>query len=168
MEVKQLKPKIIPWIKKNKSVVIILIAGLLLMMFPGKKQNSVQTVKDVRRTESTAAIENRLSNILSKIKGVGMAEVMLTIEEGHKSIYQTDFESSKNGDSVNEHSETVIISTADRSQNGLLLQENPPVYRGAIVICQGGDDPGVKLAVTEAVSKITGLKSNLISVLKMK
>ena len=168
MELKQVKTKMIPWIKKNKSVVFVLLIGLILMMFPGKKNDSTQEVKNFRRTESTVSVENRLSDILSKIKGVGMAEVMLTIDEGQRSIYQTDIESTRNGDSIKDSSETVIISTADRAQSGLLLQENPPVYRGAIVICQGGDDPNVKLAVTEAVSKITGLKSNFISVLKMK
>jgi hypothetical protein len=39
---------------------------------------------------------------------------------------------------------------------------------GAIVVCQGADSPSVKLAITQAVAKITGLGTDEICVLKMK
>ena len=39
---------------------------------------------------------------------------------------------------------------------------------GAIVVCQGGDNATVRLAIIEAVSNVTGLGADKISVLKMK
>jgi len=42
------------------------------------------------------------------------------------------------------------------------------LYRGAVVVCQGGDNASVRLAVVEAVSNATGLTSDRITVLKMK
>jgi stage III sporulation protein AG len=39
---------------------------------------------------------------------------------------------------------------------------------GAVVIAQGADDPSIKLAIVDAVTKATGLGANKISVLKMK
>jgi stage III sporulation protein AG len=39
---------------------------------------------------------------------------------------------------------------------------------GAIVVCQGGDQPTVRLAILDAVSKVTGLGADKISILKMK
>ena len=62
---------------------------------------------------------------------------------------------------------TVIVSGNDRTESGLVRQINPPVYMGAIVVCQGADDPTVQLAIIDAVSKITGLGTHRISVLKM-
>ena len=44
----------------------------------------------------------------------------------------------------------------------------PPVYLGAIIVCQGGDSPAVRLAVVEAVSNVTGIGSDRITVEKMK
>ena len=41
-----------------------------------------------------------------------------------------------------------------------------PTYRGALVVCQGGDRADVKLAVTEAVSALTGLSSDRVTVAK--
>jgi len=36
------------------------------------------------------------------------------------------------------------------------------------VVCQGADDPAVRLAVSQAVSSVTGISTDRISVLKMK
>jgi stage III sporulation protein AG len=64
--------------------------------------------------------------------------------------------------------ETVIITDAQRAQQGLVKQVNPPVYLGAVVVCQGADRASVRLAIVEAVANATGLGADKISVLKMK
>ena len=86
---------------------------------------------------------------------------MLTVKMGEQTIYQTDTPATDRQD-------TVIITDDDRSQNGLIQQVISPVYRGAIVLCQGADSANVCLAIKEAVSKVTGLDTSQISVLKMK
>ena len=63
---------------------------------------------------------------------------------------------------------TVLISGDNRAENGLLRQRNPPVYLGAIVLCQGADKASIRLAIVEAVTDATGLGSDRITVLKMK
>ena len=55
-----------------------------------------------------------------------------------------------------------------RADPGLVRQVNPPEYLGAVVLCQGADNPSVKLSIVEAVSKATGLTTDRITVLKMK
>ena len=92
---------------------------------------------------------------------------MLTVQEGEEVLYQADENFSGNGDSADKRTDTVILSDTDRAESGLVRQVNPPVYRGAIIVCQGADDPAVRLAITEAVSKITGIGANCISVLRM-
>lgn len=39
---------------------------------------------------------------------------------------------------------------------------------GAVIVCSGADDPGVRLNVTNAVAAYTGLGSDKITVMKMK
>ena len=39
-----------------------------------------------------------------------------------------------------------------------------PSFRGALVVCPGGDDPQVQLAITQAVSALTGLGSDRITI----
>ena len=63
---------------------------------------------------------------------------------------------------------TVLITGADRMETGLIRQELPPRYRGALIVCQGADRSAVKLAVVEAVANVTGISADRITVLKMK
>lgn len=104
----------------------------------------------------------QLSQLLSQIKGAGKVRLLLTEAAGEKTIYQTD----RTGQ--DQQSDTVIITGADRGQQGMVQQIIPPEYRGAVVVCQGADDPSVRFAIVEAVSNATGLSTDRISVLKMK
>jgi stage III sporulation protein AG len=109
-------------------------------------------------------IAQELTEILSQIQGVGKVQVMLTVAKGEQTVYQVD-------ESISDASvrtETVILTTSDRAECGLISQVLPETFRGAIIVCQGGDKASVKLAVLDAVSKATGLDADCISVLKMK
>ena len=64
-------------------------------------------------------------------------------------------------------SETVITSSGG-VQSGLIRTVTPPTYLGAIIVCQGGGNPSVRLAVANAVASVTGLGLDRISVLEMK
>ena len=147
--------------KRYRLVLLILLAGLCLMMIPEQKEEPVTTEAS---QISQVSVEDSLAEILSKIKSAGKVEVLLTEYRGRETIYQTDGQQS--ADSLRQ--ETVILSDSDRKQDGLIRQVNPPVYLGALIVCQGGDNPTVKLSIVEAVMDITGLSSNQITVLKMK
>ena len=109
-----------------------------------------------------------MSQLLSNVEGAGQVEVMLTIASGEEVIYQIDENRSIADSSNNNNSHTVTVTNSDRDQEGLVKQVNPATYKGAIILCQGANDPTVRLQIVEAVSKITGLGANCISVLKMK
>ncbi|MFQ8983403.1 MAG: hypothetical protein ACLR6W_04145 [Evtepia sp.] len=50
------------------------------------------------------------------------------------------------------------------SQETVTVQEIYPRYQGALVVCPGGDDPEVRLQITEALSALTGLGADKISI----
>ena len=93
---------------------------------------------------------------------------MLTEALGEEIIYQTNDDISNGDTSSSSRGDTVTITDSERNENGLVRQQNPPKYMGAIVVCQGGDNATVRLAIIEAVSNVTGLGADKISVLKMK
>ena len=78
--------------------------------------------------------------------------------------YQEDID--RSSDSVRE--DTVLVSGDTRQEMGLVRQVIPPKYLGAVIVCQGGDRASVQLSVVEAVSAVTGLTTDRITVLKMK
>lgn len=156
-------------VKKYKYVAIMIAVGLFFMLLPVHK--NTDTDKQISITSDsvqTESLEDKLIQTLSQIKGVGKVKVLLSIAKGEQIMYQTNESLGIDSDSEKEDIDTVIITDSERNQNGLIHQINPPSYMGAIIVCQGADDPAVKLSITEAVSKITGLKTNRISVLRMK
>ena len=148
------------YLGKYKFALLILAVGLFLMSFPYVKEAPDTVAISAVMEEET--LEQRLSTILSQIQGVGKAQVLLTEAYGTESVYQTDGTSGTDG-----RTETVIITDDSRKEAGLIRQVISPIYRGAIVVCQGGENASVRLAVMEAVANVTGIPTSRITVLKM-
>ena len=153
--------------QKYKYICLILIVGMILMSIPNKTDDEQSTVLPKNETREQTGIEEQLAEILGEIQGAGKVKVMLSIGEGERTIYQTDDTFSQGEQDTDSRTQTVLITDASRNETGLIHQINPPVYQGAIILAQGADRPNVKLSIVDAVSKITGLGADRISVLKM-
>jgi len=165
MELLKWKASALDAIKKYRFAALVLGVGLLLMLLPGKKQDV--SAEEPQPTVQTVTVTEELTQILAQIQGVGKVRVMLTVSTGETTVYQYD-EDRKEGDNPSFQKDTVIIADSQRNESGLVQQIVSPQYRGALVVCDGADQPSVCLAVVEAVSRITGLSTDRISVLKMK
>lgn len=159
MDLTGLRGKTLGLLRKYRYVLLVLIIGIALMLIPadGKSEKVTESVtQNLDNTNDTEA----LTQILSQIQGAGKVKLLLTTASGERVIYQTDTDS--------ERTDTVLITDADRAQQGLVQQVLAPEYRGAVVVCQGAGDVSVRLAIVEAVSSATGLGADRITVLKMK
>ena len=152
---------------KYKYVLLILLIGVLLMSLPENHAEKTESITVSHEPASHSKAEE-LEEILAQIAGVGKVRVMLTEAAGSETIYQTDEDRSQSSDSENLRIETVIVSDSDRTENGLVRTIVPPVYLGAIIVCQGGDSPVVRLSIVQAVSNVTGIGTDRITVVKMK
>lgn len=162
MDRAELKEKTVAWLKNQKMILLALAVGIFLMTFP------VQKVQETEIPEETITkqpeLQEALAEILSHVSGAGKVEVLLTYAEGEEAIYQLDEDISS--DDIRR--DTILITNANREETGLIRQINPPVYRGAVILCQGADKPAVRLSLVQAVMSVTGLTSDHITVLKMK
>lgn len=171
MELGSLQGKITGFIKKYRYVIIVLVIGIVFMLLPEIGTDPDKSAHEEIASDeplSEPSINERLAEILSKISGAGDVQVLLTVSAGEETVYQTDDNISITEDTNTTQVDTVVVTDADRNQTGLIRQVNPPAYLGAIVVCQGADSPAVRLAIVDAVSKVTGLGADRISVLKMK
>ena len=160
MDLESGKQQFIGIVKKYQYVLVVVLLGVVLMLIP-QGPREVQTV--IEKEEIVAPdLEQQLSEILSQISGVGKAEVLLTEAVGRDTVYQVDTRQNQG------NADTVIITDQNREETGLVKQILAPVYRGAVIVCQGADRAGVRLAVVDAVKSVTGLSSDCITVLKMK
>lgn len=153
--------------QKYKFAVLILILGMALMVFPMSKDEDVHE-HIAAEPELSVSIEEELKSLLSQISGVGNVDIMLKELTGEEYVYQTDEDTVSSDASTSVKVKTITVTDENRNDVGLIRQIKPPTYQGAIIVCQGGDDPKVRLDVAEAVSKITGLGMDRIAVLKMK
>lgn len=149
-------------LKKYRWAALVVLLGIGLMLIPGRSE--AEKTAQPASTEPQPDPEQRLTEILTRIEGVGTVQVLLTWASGEETVYQTDEDLGTGGDA---RRNTVVITDGNRNQQGLVRQVNPGACLGAIVVCQGGDSPAVRLAVKEAVASVTGLGADRISVWKM-
>ena len=168
MDIKKFKNTIDAFLKKYKYAVLVLVIGAVLMLLPSMQTSNSKKTVEPSQNGPDYSVENDLETILSCVKGVGKVKVMLKEVSGSETVYQTNQDISVTENGSDTRIEVITVSDSDRNELGLIKQVNPPVYQGAIILCEGADDPGIKLAITEAVSKITGLGADKIAVLKMK
>ena len=145
-------------------VLLVVAVGAVLLLWPtgGEKEETVP--QETAQTEfDLEEFEEKLAKTISQIQGAGEARVVLSLQSSSRQVLAQDGEQGSLGDTS---TTTVTVGRGSGSQDVVPLQTVAPQFRGALVVCPGGDDPQVRLAVMEAVSALTGLGSNHISVCK--
>ena len=151
-----------------KYVLIVIVAGIILLLWPtGEREQNIAAdgTPNVRETFDLDALEEKLSRTLSKVEGAGKVTVTLTVKSGMEQVLASDRTTSvsERGNSVEE--ETVLINSGG-GQETVLLTQKYPTFQGALVVCEGGDNAEIRLLMTQAVSALTGLGTDRITVCK--
>ncbi len=146
--------------KNNTVIIIILIIGIVLLMFPAK--SAEKTVPQ----ESTTNDEERLSQILSSIKGVRDAEVMITYSssEEKRLAYKTRTEKSDRGEAGYE--EGVDREAIMANGEPVILSKLYPKVKGVVVIAEGVGMAGTRAEVLEAVTTAFDISPNKVCILE--
>ena len=165
------KEKLISYVKKYKFVALVVLAGVVLMLLPsgkGEQQTTVDQPVNVSETYSLAETEKRLEQLLGRIRGVGQVQVMLTLKSG-SSLQLAENRSTSLRDTENRQDRDVVtLNRGSGYEDVVVTEQTYPVYQGAVVVCQGAGDSSVNLAVIQAVSVLTGLGSDKITVVQWK
>lgn len=154
------------FLKKYALVLLVLVVGAALLLWPGggsgeePGREAVQPGPDF----DLEAMEEKISKILGRIDGVGEVAVALTVKDGVEQVYAVDGKRTQRGDGWEEQTETVVISTGSGMEEVVSVQQRYPAFQGAVVVCEGGGSPEVRLLITQAVSALTGLGADRISV----
>lgn len=157
---------------RYKYVLLVVAVGLVLLLWPdgnGEKA-SEPAQSEVTEDFSVAALEGKLANTLSQVQGAGDVTVMLTVQGGSRRVLAEDERLSwdADGSSQSERSTVVISKGTSNGEEPLLLQQLYPRFQGALVVCEGAGDAAVRLKLMEAVSALTGLGADKISICKGK
>ena len=156
--------------EKGKFALPVLGLGVLLLLWPsGAGETKSTTSQETTAGETMTQKQKEMERILARSEGAGELHLMLTLESDGQRTLAENAEESAGGSAEAPESqsrrETVILSVSG-GEEVVVTRRESPVYRGALVVCQGADRAEVKLAVTRAVAALTGLGADRITVVK--
>ena len=152
-------------LKNYQYVLLVIAAGVGLLLLPagggGSRQGEETPVQEEGASFDLEAFEKKLAQTLSQVEGVGEARVVLTLDGGSRQVLARDQDRDGNGGGSNT---VVTVGKGSGTQEVVPLQTVAPQFRGALVVCPGGGDAQVRLRLIQAVSALTGLGADKISV----
>jgi stage III sporulation protein AG len=154
-------------LERYKWVLLVIVVGLVLLALPSGAPTQLSQEHSRNQGPSAfdlAALEEKFSKALSEISGAGEVTVVLSVKTGTQQILAEDSEYAEKDQEVEESTKTVVLSKGSGVQEAVTLQEIYPQFQGAVIICSGGDNPTVRLKLTEACSALTGLGADKISI----
>lgn len=162
------------YMNRFKYVGLILLAGVILLAWPagkgGNGNTSATTPASVEENDPfrVAEMEERLAQVLSQVEGAGEVHVVLTLRESPRAVLAQDGRAVEGGGQTSRETSTVLISRGSGVQEPVPVTRLAPTWQGALVVARGAGDPRVRLALSEAVSALTGLGTDKISICKGK
>lgn len=147
-----------------RCCLLVILVGVLLLLLPsGETVNepAPNTGEEMQELYDLDAFEEKLEQTLSRINGAGNVRVVLSLDCGSRKILAQDQE--RDGDGGGSSS-TVTLGRGTGGQSVVPLQTMAPDFRGALIVCEGGNDAGVRLELARAVSALTGLGADCISI----
>ena len=158
-------------LKRCKYVALTAVLGIVLLLLPGGNEKKQEGgVPDAAEDFDRTALQEEMEEILSSLDGVGHLKLMLTVDGGSayelaRDEAQTQKRGGEDTGERTQKSETVVLGSG-ASAEVVVTRSRFPAFIGALVVCEGGDRAEVRLRVTQAVTALTGLSSERITVVK--
>ncbi len=171
----------------NTRLLLLGLVGVLLLVFgslyepsPAKPQQ-VAPAEPARGMASPRsyeeALEAKLANLLSQVKGAGAVAVSITLENGvtqeyarntvreSRTIQERDTSGGVRTTTESKESDQVLLGRDNGIDRPVMVREIKPAVKGVLVIAEGAADSAVKANLTRAVEAGLGLPSYKITVL---
>lgn len=174
--------------KKNLLITLGLCAGIIFIILsflvPNKSENknspgisetdkiSIEFSK-MTTSEYIKEQENKLCEVLKRVKGISEPYVMITLDSSSEYIYATK-NNSKESNSVNNgntmssrESQTDVILYSDvlKQESPLLVTEIQPKIKGVAIVCKGINSAEMQLKIINLVSTVLNLPTNRVYVI---
>ena len=150
------------------AMALILISELVPKSSAGSKENNETEEKPSGCfSEYAAETESKLEELLSKIKGVGSAELILSVEGSEEYVYAEELETANENnesESAEKYKNKLFVSDHGGNKDAVIKKVINPRFNGALVICEGGGDAYIKERVIKAVSAALDLPTSKICV----
>lgn len=150
--------------KKTRAVILAFITGVTLLVMAGgfssggEKKKSLLINETKRVSESTArSLENRLSEVISAIKGISGVKVMVTMEESSALVLAANTETGNGG-----IRQDILLEGSNKVP--VVIKETEPKVRGVVVVAKGVESEGMKYKIWQAVKAVTNAPASRIEI----
>ena len=156
-------------IKNNKKVkyallCFVLLIVLIVIIFSSiNKNNTAEQNVIVEHTDFVSTLENKLSQTLSKVDGVGKVSVVITVKSGMETVLamKTTTTQTVNG---TETIETPIIVNGET----IIVKEVFPEITGVLIVAEGAENIMTMQRLQQATMSLLNVKIDQIEILGMK
>ena len=157
--------KLLVLLEKYKFVLLVILTGIVLLTLPdlggsATAREQAAAMESAGLAFDLDGLERKLADTLSRVEGA--------VKTSTRQVLAQDASTSQKEGETEESRSTVVVSQGSGREEAVPLQQIYPQFQGALVVCEGADDPGIRLAMVEAVSALTGLGSDKISICKGK
>ena len=170
------------------NILFILILAIVLLVIlnnyiPDDKNDNQTVIKEssneynnLVKDDYESYIEGKLSDILSKLKGVGQVDVMVVLEDSTEKIPASNITTTKEltneldaqGGTREILREDETIQVVNTSNEVVVLKEVKPSIKGVIVVAEGAEDLLVLENLYEAVKTVLGITGNKVQIFPSK
>ena len=160
--------RILGLISAKKQLILLpaaLIMGVILLIIGGRgdvaavsgkvSEGNVTTTSECERR-----LEEKVRLICEKVSGVSDVSAMVTVETVSENIFAENVQIK-----ISENSQETRKEFAGSSESPIRIGERGARVRGVAVVCRGGDDPSIKLALTEMLSAVFRIPTSSVSVI---
>ncbi len=147
---------------------LIFIVGIGLLLLPSGKQEPQKEPATDSAHAYRERVEKQLSDMLSSVKNVGKAQVMITFQDEGQTFFAEDEEETRDGEKRDFSAAHVLKNDGSGTESPLVEKKTVPEVAGVLVVAPGAENPQVKAEIVSAVRAVLGVKSHRIEVLEKK
>lgn len=175
-----------------ESIIIIIALGIIIILagsYLAKSNETEDTIgsassmsnisgqrpissTSVDGHEIVADIEQRLSELLSKVEGAGQVSVMVYADTGSEQVPAYNNEQDTRNDERADGKSSEISENRQLALSGkdepVILKVIIPQIKGVVVVAEGADDILIKSQLNNAVCTLLGIPEHRVQILKHK
>lgn len=156
--------------KGMRLVVVLGIAGLAMILLssllPSDKKTPQAPAQTAVSTDATAyadALTDELTRVLSSLRGVGRAEVLVTLAGSEAQVYAAEQSTEQDEHGARAEIRYVVVGSGG-NQTALVESVTNPQVSGVVIVCEGGDNSVVREQVVRAATVACGVPSTRVFV----
>ena len=162
---------------KNVKVIFLLLLSVLIFVifFSGldvkSSKKNVKSKTTLSAVEYCETVENRLINVLGKIKGIGNVDVFVMVDASPtiKFLEETKSETTKKEQSEIVNIETEIVMQKNGTiTSPVVVVELMPKITGVLIVASGANNIKLKTSLINTVSAILNINISNVEVLEGK